>query len=202
MGDLEESIWLMHLKRVTMHHQHRVKCRNCSVQEEWVSISTLLASCYIYFANFPIAGWAKIGIWWHERYSHGSHFTGAPPRFSGNESGGDPQLRASMEGLDWFCPPYWFGPAQQWSTTTRRWTVSASSQPGMYVLKKPDLTDYSLWPPQPSCSRHLAPLIIKLVVVRRVNRRRLMLLLWPDADQQSLLLLSCASSRYTFFVKS
>ena len=133
MGDLEESIWLMHLKRVTMHHQHRVKCRNCSVQEEWVSISTLLASCYIYFANFPIAGWAKIGIWWHEWYSHGSHFTGAPPRFSGNESGGDPQLRASMEGLDWFCPPYWFGPAQQWSTTTRRWTVSASSQPGMYV---------------------------------------------------------------------
>ena len=58
------------------------------------------------------------------------------------------------------------------------------------VCKKPDLTDYSLWPPQPSCSRHLAPLIIKLVVVRRVNRRRLMLLLWPDADQQSLLLLT------------
>ena len=57
------------------------------------------------------------------------------------------------------------------------------------VCKKPDLTDYSLWPPQPSCSRHLAPLIIKLVVVRRVNRRRL--LLWPAAadaaDQQSLL---------------
>ena len=133
MGDLEESIWLMHLKRVTVHHQcstsHRVKCRNCSTG----GMSQPLVIYFVHFANFPIAGWAKIGIWWHERYSHGSHFTGAPPRFSGNESGGDPQLRASMEGLDWFCPPYWFGPAQQWSTTTRRWTVSASSQPGMYI---------------------------------------------------------------------
>ena len=27
----------------------------------------------------PIAGWAKIGVRWHERYSHGSHITGAAP---------------------------------------------------------------------------------------------------------------------------
>ena len=63
MGDLEESIWLMHLKRVTVHHQHRVKCRNCStggMSQHQLSSSLLLYILYILLI-FQLQDGRKLG---------------------------------------------------------------------------------------------------------------------------------------------